>query len=321
MSQISSAHKVENTNKSVLQQLQNTLDFCEKYGHQPEPESDLGVIMKKVQHLTFVRKANGIAIPEEIPNLYAKIRSFQTAAKHRRREMRANEEIMKNVQQLTLKQNYERIQKLTSHNLNIFKFIFGDSKFNRFLNTGIDPLATKAVLDYFFAIYYNPRFSPFIGRSVFSQRDRRFIELRVGDYTGKDTDDMKKTLKYRTNAKYMPQVPEKEREKLIAKIEHEEPLTSTEIGYLHYMTWQNVSRVLCGAHRDFHNSFKNFESLLDSYINGDVAAVMSKLPAKFAAMYKYQQDKKIQDIPTDVINSTGKTLMEFFAENLRTKQH
>ncbi len=321
MSQISSAHKVENMNKTVLQQLQTILDFCEKNGHQPEPASELGVKLTNVQHLILVRGTKGIAIPEEITSLFAKIKNCPTAGKHKRKELRIKEAAEQNAQKLVLKQKFDKIQNLTSHNLNIFKFICGDKKFESFLNTNIDPIITKTVLDYFYAIYYNPKFSLFIGKSVFSLRARYFIELYVGDYTGKNVNYLKEALSNRKKERDMSQIPENDYQQLVTKIGNKEPLTQKEIGYLACMAYVNVGRIMKGAHKDFYDTFKNFESLLDSYIEGDASAVMSKIPARFAVLHKYQQDNNLQEIPTDILNSTGKALMEFFAENISTKQH
>lgn len=321
MSQTSSAHKIENMDKRVLQQLQEILGFCEKYGHQPAPDSEFGKIIKNIQHLIFVRSAKGIPTPENIPYMYAKIKSYPTASQHNREDLQTKNVAMRNAKQSMLNKKYAKIQSLTLFNLNIFKFICGNRKFERFFNADLDLVAAKAILDYFYAIYYNSQLFSFTGETIFPARARYVIELYVGDYTGKNIDDLKEILKRRTKEKHMSQVSAKDNQQLITKIEHKEPLTQKEIGYLTYMTSANIGNILRRTQTRFHDRFKDFESLLNLYIAGNTSAVISKLPAKIATIYKYQQNKKILDIPTGVLNRAGKTLMDFFAESIPTKQH
>jgi len=298
VSKTSSAHKVENMNDRLLQQMQTIVDFCEEHGHQPDRNNKLTAILKNIEHIVYMRRRNNIPVPKKLILLHAKIREFPTALEYKRKDLKFKNAAIKAEKELAFQKRLEKVQKLTPHNLAIFKFMYGDAKFTKFINTDIDPIVTKAFLDYFYTTYNSKKTS-------FSKRMAFFMmELYIGDYSDKDIEKLKHTLRCRT----------KEEMQIIHKIEHNQHLTQKEIGLLLGKSPNTVNEAIRREYRRFHSSAKPVENLLNLYMTGNASAVMSKLPPKFAYGYEYQRKMKLQDVPTDLLNKAGKVMIDFFTK-------
>ena len=172
MSKVSSAHKVENMDKQLLQQLQDILKFCEEKGHRPEVDSEQNTTLENIKHLIYIRGRKGISVPDNILSLLAKIKNYPTAVKQKRKDLAFQKATEKTNQQLSFKQRCEQIQELTPYDLEIFKFICGEETFANFMNIDIDPFITKIFLDFTYKLYFKRCDS----------RTRHIINLYTGIY-------------------------------------------------------------------------------------------------------------------------------------------
>lgn len=301
MSEISSTHKIQNMNEKITNQLQTVLKHCKKTGCRPEPNSEFDTILSNIRHIIYMRNRKGIKTPENINLLFEQIQKYPTAARRNRRSAIVEFE-------LAFQKKYDSIQKLTPHNLQILKFMCGDSQngnkiFQQFINTDMDPIVTKAFLEQFYDVYYNNYIF------VILPRARNIIELFTGTYKNDDFNEIRHQIEdYRTKST----LTKSEHVQMIIKYKNNQPLSMKEIGYIFYLTSARIQQILETSRNRFYLRFKNFDSLLKSYISDDANCVMAQLPEKTADMYKYQKDMKLQDIPTSTLNKVGKGLLSFF---------
>ena len=136
MSRLSSNRKIQNMDTQTIKLLQDILKYCQEHGHKPDHNIAYHKTLSNINHLIYTRQQKGIAIPKDIPALYAEIKQFPTAAKHRLN-------LQKATKKLKQESKYDKIQRLTPYDLRIMKQILGDQTFTCFINTDIDIIATK----------------------------------------------------------------------------------------------------------------------------------------------------------------------------------
>jgi len=287
MSRISSDHKLQNTNNRLITGLQEVLQYCKTYGHQPAQNSELMTVVAKTQVLFRVRKEKKIPIPNEMIALYKKIKTFPTEKSQKRKD-----ELFKLAAKKTARKNaYQNIQNLTLLDLKILKYVCGKEKFDRFVNTDIDIMATKAFLEFFEKLF----------NKTCGKREIIMIELLSGS---------RKDSPHWTDVK---KCSDKDLA-LIAKYKKGKPLTIEEISKLFSLNYENVRKIVKNALDELCKPKTNFVRLLDVYLSGDAKAFMAMMPSKKTEMYKYQKNMNLQDIPSGVLNSVGKKLMAFFGK-------
>ena len=291
MSRISSKHKIENTNNRMTANLQEILQYCNTYGYRPGPNNELGVVLAKMQMLFYIRRLRKVPIPNEIMTLFKKINAFPTEKNKHRRDLLLKQASLRVARKNAFELKYKKIQKLTSLDLNVLKFICGREKFNRFVNTDIDIMATKAFLEFFENLF----------KENCSKREVIMIELFTGSRGG-------------TSHWMNIENCSDKGGLLIAKYQKGEPLTIREISQLFSLSYESVRKTIKNAADGLRKSKTNLMRLLNVYLSGDVNAFMAELPSKKTEMYKYQKNMKLQDISSDVLNSVGKKLMAFFGK-------
>ena len=299
MSRLSSNRKIQNMDTQTIKLLQDILKYCQEHGHKPDHNIAYHKTLSNINHLIYTRQQKGIAIPKDIPALYAEIKQFPTAAKHRLN-------LQKATKKLKQESKYDKIQRLTPYDLRIMKQILGDQTFTCFINTNIDITATKAFLEYFYKTYYNI--------TTLSNKERIFIKLHSGCYGQKyPTNIAKQEYKLDDDLVYLfNKSKDIYSQELIDKFDNNEPLTIKELNIISTLTQSRIKTIFNEINKKLFARHTNLKTILNAYLSGDTSTVLSTISSKATDMYQYQKDNKLIEIPTNTINQAGKSLLQFF---------
>ena len=331
MSKISSAHKVENMDKQLLQKLQDILEFCEENGHQPEVDSEQGITLENIRHLIYMRGRKGILTPNNVLSLLAKIKNYPTAVKQKRKDLAFKKATEKAERKLTFKQKYKQIQSLIPFDLKLFEFVYGKENFKQFINTDMDTMVTKAVLEYFYKLFNRALYS--------SARTAYAVKLYTATYGANYPEDIfEKELYWKTERDTEGYIQDdiyrltektkksKEEQQILLKYEQHEPFSVDEIGPFFRLSGVRIGIILRDLRRKTMKSYIGISNddklgnVLQLYRQGKTQEIMAILSNAIAYEFRGKPSVKLKQIPANLLDRTGKTLMEFFSKE-KSKNH
>ena len=325
MSKVSSAHKVENMDKQLLQQLQDILNFCEEKGHQPEIDSEQSTTLENIKHLIYIRGRKGISVPDNILSLLAKIKNYPTAVKQKRKDLAFQKATENAERKLTFKQKYEQIQSLIPFDLKLFEFVYGKENFKQFINTDMDTIVTKAVLEYFYKLFNRAAYVR--SRTVYA------VKLYTATYDANYPEDVfeneshwkteQNTERYISDDFYIlaqKTTKTKDEQRLLLKYEKHEPFSIDEIGTFFHLSGGRIGMILGDLRKKTLKSYRSLlnlndnklENILQLYRQGKTQEIMAILSYAIADEFRGKPSVKLEQIPTKLLDRTGKTVLEFF---------
>lgn len=262
--------------------LDAVLEFCETNGHQPNPESMLGTLYAAIYAYDHSKRYYD---KNENDEMYAdKLHRARAFTSYGRKKIR---DAGKEISIRKAEKNAVGIERVFPR-AKLVRVIFGEPAYQH-ITAQKNDMAAKIFAEYFDRVL----------NENFSKRDIEFLELGVGigvtDYMRKELEKpafVQKTQAYRMG--YFA-----------------EGLHPRAIADAYLLTESRVRQIQNWSIRKLQND-QELERFFNLYQNGDIDGMLALLPPPQQRAYKFQQENKMAEIPTDDANKVGEWLADNF---------
>ena len=281
----------------ALSIIDKVLEFYETNGYKPSDESLLGTLYYTTFAYWNKHQTHPDKYAEEIQEKIWKIKKLPTY------EQTQLKEATKRMINRKAGPNAVDIERFFPR-AKLVRAIFGEQEYQRMMTQKDNELAIKMFAEYLDDTLFET------ASGIYGSVDRAIALLELGAGIGITT-KMKKQIEdgYKHDKLEKPTAIRK------STIDHgwlPDGLHPRDLTFLYNLTESRVRQIHDQQIQRLRDN-KKLHMFFEHALNGNIEAMIAMLPPKKQQIYKFQQEHKMSDVPTDELNATGKWL----ADNMR----